>query len=336
MQALLYERPGKIKYIELDEPQPKENEVIIRVAYSGICGTDLHIIKEEAPASAKVILGHEFSGIIHKTGKNVRKVKLGDNVAVNPNDFCNDCDYCKKGHIHFCENMESIGVFKNGGWAQYCCVNVKQVYKLPDGLSLDLAALCEPISCILHGYKKIQPLSGNENIMIIGAGLIGLLWGILFKMFGLLNFVLSEPNLNRRNICENLEFKTTTPQNINKYLNKKYQGFDLVVDCSGNPKAIEQAIQYLNPMGKLLLFGICPQNSVININPFQVFKKELTIIGSVINPFTFSYGIDIINTIKIILGEIGVKFFSLKEYNVALEAANSGEYTKVIFKLNEN
>jgi len=335
MQALLYERPGKIQLIELDKPQPKDDEVIIRIAYSGICGTDLHIMKGEAPASAKIILGHEFSGIIHQTGKNVRKVKPGDHVAVNPNDFCNDCDYCKNDQIHFCENMKPIGVFKNGGWAQYCCVNVKQVYKLPDDLSLELAALCEPISCILHGYKKVQPLSGNENILIIGAGLIGLLWGFLLKKFGLLNFVLSEPNLKRRNICENLEFEAILPQNISKYINKKNNGFDLVVDCSGNPKAIEKAIMYLNPMGKLLLFGICPQNSSININPFQVFQKELTIFGSVINPHTFPKSIDLIKTLNISLEKIGVKFFSLNEYKIALDAAKSGIYTKVIFKLIE-
>ena len=334
MQALLYERPGKIKYIELDKPQPKENEVVIQVAFSGICGTDLHIIKGESPASSKVILGHEFSGTVYKTGKNVINLKQGDKVAVNPNNFCNECNQCKKGHIHFCKNIKPVGVLRDGGWAQYCCVNVKQVYKLPDNLPLELAALCEPISCILHGYEKVQPLSANENILIIGAGFIGLLWGILFKKYRLLNFVLSEPNIKRRNICENLEFDSILPQNISKYVNKKNNGFDLIVDCSGNSKAIEKAIKYLNPMGKLLLFGICPQNSFIKINPFQVFQKELTILGSVINPYTFPASIDFIKSINISLEEIGVKFFSLKEYNVALEAAKSGINTKVFFKLN--
>jgi D-arabinitol dehydrogenase (NADP+) len=335
MQALLYEHPRKIKYIELDKPLPKANEVVIQVAYSGICGTDLHIINGETPASSKVILGHEFSGTIYKTGKNVLNLKPGDKVAVNPNNFCNECNQCIKGHVHFCKNIKPIGVFKDGGWAQYCSVDIKQVYKLPDDLPLDLAALCEPISCILHGYEKVQPLFSNGNILIIGAGLIGLLWGILFKKYGLLNFVLSEPNLKRRNICQNLEFETVVPQNISNYINKKNNGFDLVVDCSGNPEAIDQAIQYLNPMGKLLLFGICPQNSTININPFQVFQKELTIFGSVINPHTFPKSIDLIKTMNISLEEIGVKFFSLIEYKIALESAKSGINTKVIFKINE-
>ena len=152
--------------------------------------------------------------------------------------------------------------------------------------------------------------------------------------YRILNFVLSEPKLNRRNICKNLEFETLLPKNISKYITNIDNGFDLVVDCSGNSNAIEQAIHYLNPMGKLLLFGICPQNSIIKINPFQIFQKELTILGSVINPFTFQESIDFIKTINIPLEEIGVKFFSLKEYNVALEAAKSGKNTKVIFKLN--
>lgn len=335
MQAILYERPGNIKYTKLDDPQPKNNDVVIKVAYSGICGTDLHILKEESPSAPKVILGHEFSGSIHKIGKNVKNLKTGDQVAVNPNDFCNECTYCKKGHIHFCKNMKPIGVLKDGGWAEYCCVDIKQVYKLPDNLSLELAALSEPISCILHGYKKIQPLTGNENILIIGAGLIGLLWGFLFKNFGQNNFILSEPNPERRNICDYLKFNTIPPQQISQHVNNNKSGFDLIIDCSGNTNAVEQAVQYLNPIGKFLLFGICPQKSTINIEPFNIFQKELTIVGSVINPFTYLDAIDLIKSLNISLENIGVKFFRLNEYNEALEAANSGQYTKVIFKLND-
>jgi threonine dehydrogenase-like Zn-dependent dehydrogenase len=159
MQALQYNRPGKLILKDLPIPEPEKEEALIKVSHSGICGTDIHILEEEAPAAPVVVLGHEFSGTVAVTGKNVSHLKPGERVCVDPNNYCGHCHYCRIGEVHFCRNLEAVGVSRNGAWAEYCISPAKQVYSLPEDVSPEWGALCEPLSCILHGWDRLQPIS---------------------------------------------------------------------------------------------------------------------------------------------------------------------------------
>lgn len=328
MQAIRYHRPGRIQLEELPKPVPADDEVLISVTHAGICGTDLHIVAEESPAAPEVILGHEFAGEAVAIGKSVRHVEVGDKVAVDPNNYCGQCRYCRKGQVQFCENLHPLGVFRDGGWAQFCCAPVRQVYLLPPEVPPEWGALGEPLSCILHGWDRLSPVAPDSKILIIGSGIVGLLWGLTLRKMNRHNFLISEPNDYRRGLAEELGFSTTLPQKLPAAAKP---GFDVIIDCSGSPQAIQSAIHSINPLGKVLFFGVCPEGSRMEIEPFQIFKKELNLIGSVINPFTFSRALALISQILLPIEKLGVHFFNLQDYREAIRVALSGEAAKVMF-----
>jgi len=331
MQALQYNRPGILILKDLPIPEPAADEVLIKVSHAGICGTDIHILADEAPAAPVVVLGHEFSGTVAAKGKNVGHLKPGERVCVDPNNYCGHCDYCRSGEVHFCRNLEPVGVFRDGAWAEYCAAPVNQVYPLPDSIPPDWGALCEPLSCILHGWDRLQPISPDSRILILGGGIIGILWGLMLRQYRLDNLLFSEPLENRQKILANLEFSAVTPTEAAEMFREGKQDFNVIIDCSGVPTAVEEALNWIAPLGKFLFFGVCPQNSEIKINPFQVFKKELTLIGSVINPFTFSRAIRLIEEIQLPLDSLGLKKYPLVEYQKAIEDIKSGWVTKGMF-----
>jgi len=328
MQVIEYHQSGRVQQRSLPIPEVHDNDILVKVAYSGICGTDLHIIAGEAPAADKVVLGHEFSGTVTDTGSHVSKIKAGNRVAIDPNNYCGECYYCLKGQVHFCQNIHPIGIRHNGGWAEYCVVPESQVFFLSEDTDIAWGALAEPLSCIVHGWDRIQPLNKEDSVLLLGAGIIGILWRLVLKNAGKKNVLISEPNTSRREIVKKLGFEAVTPRD----LAKQSGGFDVIIDCSGNITAIEKCIGKLNPLGRFLFFGITPQHARISIKPFNIFEKELTFLGSVINPGTFKRALKVMNEIQIPLDSLGIAFFSLDEYNTALEAARTGKATKVMFE----
>jgi threonine dehydrogenase-like Zn-dependent dehydrogenase len=164
--------------------------------------------------------------------------------------------------------------------------------------------------------------------LIIGCGIIGLLWYLTLKHFGLSNITAAEPNARRLQIAKDLGVHGIPPERL---LTLKTV-FDVIIDCSGNTKAIEQAVPLLRPLGKFLFFGICPQDDQIQISPFKIFQKELTLIGSVINPFTFSRAADLIQQIQVPAKKLGIVTFPLDQFREALKTAQSGSVSKVFFK----
>ena len=333
MQALLYKHPKNISLINLPSPDPGPDEVLIKTAYCGICGTDLHIIMDQSPAAAEVIPGHEFSGTVIKFGSKVNNLQKGDRVSVDPNTHCGRCLPCRQGKINFCKNLKPIGVFQNGAMAEYCKAPASHVYKLPDNIPLILGALTEPVSCITHGWQRLLPLPENPSVCILGSGLIGTLWGLYLREQSINNLLYIEPKEKRRLAAQQFGFKVLPPVDLLKNKNHAGTGFDIIIDCSGNPAAIEDAISRLNDQGKFLLFGVCSQDSKISVSPFQIFRKELTILGSFINPHSFAPALDFMETISNTIDKLDIKLFSLNEYEDAFHAARSGDYLKVMFDL---
>ena len=328
------------------KPIPKlsnPNDVLVRVAYSGICGTDLHIIAGEFPASTKALtLGHEFCGTIESVGSSVTKFKDGDHVVVNPNNSCHVCYYCRKGKSHFCikgRNETAIGVFKNGGWSNYCRVASQLVYRLPHQIPFKNGIFVEPMSCILRGWKQIDGVDQDENILIIGCGIIGLLWASFLHYKGCRKISLSELNNNRKELASSMGLTVFTPEELKKQkdLDGSF-GFELIIDCSGSPKAIQEAFELTNFGATFLCFGMCPKDSEISINPFDIVFKELKVVGSLINPFTFDASVSVVQAMQAYLSydKLGINVYTLQDYNVALDSLRNGTATKSVFKLDFN
>lgn len=162
-------------------------------------------------SSKKVTLSHEFAGTIVKVGEvAARKFRPGDRVGVDPNRPCHCCQFCTRGQVHFCQDggcRDASGVFRDGGCAKYCVVPAEQVFLLPPSVSLQTGALCEPLSCILHGWDRLVAASAPQpdfKILVTGAGIIGNLWVTILHYHGVRNVTVSEPAPGRRNITEKL------------------------------------------------------------------------------------------------------------------------------------
>ena len=320
-----------------DLPVPKQDEVRVRVAYAGICGTDLHILDGSFPCKPEgsLTLGHEFSGTIDAVGSAVRSLKVGQKVVVDPNSGCNTCDYCHNGNYHFCSAggiNNTIGIFRNGGWATHALIPETQVHVLPDGVDMSQAALTEPLSCLAHGWDKINPVNVGLDVLVIGAGIIGLLWACLLHLHGLRKTVtISEPQEKRRKMLPklDLDYEAKSPEQLK-------EGFDLVVDCSGSGPAMEAAVPLLRRGGRLCVFGVASPKAKLTIEPFQVYMKELNIVGVNINPFTFPKGLALLQAMAdryLNYDKLGIKIYPLREYREALVALRQGDISKAVFKL---
>ncbi|PNF25813.1 L-threonine 3-dehydrogenase [Cryptotermes secundus] len=326
-------------------PEPKKNEVVIRVAYSGICGTDLHIVEGTYPCrKMPVILGHEFSGVVTSVGCDVTHLRQGDNVAVDPNSGCLTCDACHSGNYHHCSNggVDKItGIYQDGGWAEFCLVPADQVHKLPKNISLQQAGLTEPLSCIAHGWDRITPIAVGSRILILGAGIIGNLWASILHLQGHRRVTVSEPQEARRNLLEKLEtgFDIITPEELQTRRAKDSSwGVDLVIDCSGYAPAMEEALALINPGGTLCIFGVSSPKATMNVSPYLLYKNELKIVAVKVNPFSFPKAlgwIDAMGSRYLDYEKLGIKAYSLSQYEEALQALKEGRIAKAMFKLEQ-
>ncbi len=287
---------------EKDIPTAGENDVVIQVSACGVCGTDIHIFRGEAPAVLPLIPGHEFAGIVVSCGKLVKRFNIGDRVAVDPNIPCGWCQYCRCGKINFCENLEAIGVTRNGGFAEYVLVPQSQVYHIPTSLPFETAAFSEPLSCCVHGMDiiSIQP---GERVLLVGGGPIGLLMLQLVKLSGALVAGIIEPDAHKRELAVALgaDFALApSAENLKPFIDETtHGGPDAIIECAGNKSALAMCLTLAKMGTRTLLFGLAAKSDSIALNLQHFFKHELVLKSSLLNPFTFQRAIDLLDSKKI-------------------------------------
>jgi D-arabinitol dehydrogenase (NADP+) len=273
IQSLQITTPGKLEIIEHQKYIPKDNEVLIKVMASGICGTDIHILQGEYMGQYPVIPGHEFAGIVEAVGVNVKRIKLNDKVAVEPNIACDNCWFCLNNKQNFCENWAATGVTLPGGMAQYVVVPEKAVFNIGQ-LDFEEGAFVEPLSCVLHGIQKLN-ISLANKILLLGAGPIGILLLQSLKLQGAGHITVVEVDKTRA-VCA-YEFGADTVFNSLQNLQSDY--YDIVIDATGVLKVMNQTLNWAKKGGKILLFGVPPKQN-IELNAFDMFLKGITILTS--------------------------------------------------------
>ncbi len=303
MKALLLKEAKKLAIEEVSLPELKADEALVKVMAAGVCGTDLHLYEGEGGATDSVlpmILGHEFSGIIEKVGSNVTDFKVGDRVCIDPNLYCGECYQCKSGNVHYCLNAQAYGVTMFGGFAQYSVINKKVLYKIPDSVSFESAALIEMVACCLHGIDRthIQP---GDTVVIIGFGSVGQTMMHLSKISGAAKIVVLEPNAEKRKLAQGLGAVLTidpaSENAIEKIEKSSVRSIDKVIECSGNVHAMNSAVEIASKGATVMLFGLASGGTKMTILPFeQVFRKELTITSSFVNPLCTQRVIDMMET----------------------------------------
>ena len=305
MKAAVFYSKTDLRIEDIQKPTPKAGEVLLRVKACGICGTDVHIYHGDEGAAATpagTVLGHEFAGIVEAVGEGVTAVKVGDRVCVDPNKFCNECAYCKSGIGHFCEHMIGIGTTVHGGFAEYCAVPESQVYKIADTTTFEMAAMTEPVACCLHGIDLCE-IQAGDTVAVIGGGMIGLLMLQLAGISGAGKLILIEPVAEKRALGEKLGADITIdPLTEDVHAALADNGIDriaCVIECVGKVATMEQAIAIAGKKSTVMLFGLTAPADQMTVKPFEIFKKEITLKASFINPYTQKRALDLIDSGKI-------------------------------------
>lgn len=305
MKAAAFYGKHDLRIEEIATPEPKYGEVLIQVKACGICGTDVHIFNGDEGAAQTppgTVLGHEFAGVVVKLGDGVKDIKVGDRVCVDPNKLCNECYYCKSGIGHFCENMIGIGTTVNGGFAEYCAVPQSQVYKIGEDTDFTCAAMAEPVACCMHGIDMCD-ISCGDTVMVIGGGMIGMIMLQLAKTSGAGKLVLLEPVAEKRELAYKLGADLCIDpisEDAKEVLAKNgIHRVSTVIECVGAVKTMQQAIELAGKKSTVMLFGLTSPQDTLSIKPFEIFKKEITIKASYINPYTQQRAIDFIKAGKI-------------------------------------
>ena len=281
MKAFYIDKPYYSSIHEIAVPVPKDDEVLIEVRAVGICVTDAHLYLGDYENPYPTIPGHEFSGVVARVGKNVKNFKPGQRVACDPNIYCESCDNCKQNKQNYCLDYKGLGNHVPGAFQQYMCINERCVYDIGD-LSFTEASFIEPLACVLHGHDTVRPKFG-EKVLILGAGPIGLMHLQVCKNDGALFVAVADIKSEQLELAEKYgaDYTIFNDENAGDQLSKiSKTGFDLIIDCTGIPKVIENIIPYLANEGRLHFFGVCPASIKINVSPYEIYQRELQFIGT--------------------------------------------------------
>ncbi len=274
MRAIRIDRPHQVRLVDIPVRDPAENELLIKVTASGICGTDIHILRGEYLGDYPVIPGHEFSGIVERVGAGVTRVQVGDRVAVEPNLACDNCINCLSNRQNFCSNWQAIGVTRPGGMAQYVAVPEKAVFSI-GALPFELGALMEPLSCVLHGVERAR-IRLADRVAVLGAGPIGILLLQVVRLQGAAQVTAVEQNPARAELALAFGAYRCAPD----LDSLDEDSFDVVVDATGAIPLMERTVDLARHGGTVLLFGVPPAGKRMELEAFQIFRKGLTILSS--------------------------------------------------------
>ncbi len=322
MLAAQITAPEKVELVEVKRPAPGPGEVLIEVAAAGICGTDLHIYHGEYEADYPIIAGHEFSGTVAAVGDGVTGYRPGDRVTADPNIPCNRCPACQRNEPNQCHELAAIGVTRDGAFAKYVLAPEGNVFHI-GSLSFGAAAMVEPLACVVWGLKRVNVQPG-DSALIFGAGPMGCLMLQAVRCAGAATVVITDLIPWRLEIAAGLGATAAllADDDMDRRLRELApQGFDIVADATGRPEVREQAFEDVRPRGKVWVFGVCPPDSTACFNPYQVFRKDLSIIGSFAVCRTFQESIALIQSGAVRVEPLISHRLPLEQFAEALDVA---------------
>jgi 2-desacetyl-2-hydroxyethyl bacteriochlorophyllide A dehydrogenase len=333
LKAAVLPAPERVEIEERPKPQAGPEEIVVRVASCGVCGTDQHIYKGElAQVHFPLVPGHELAGEIVEVGGKVDWLREGDRVALDPNITCGHCFWCQRGEVHLCANLQAIGVTRDGGFAEFCVAPAVQAVKLPEGLSLEQGALAEPLACCVHG-ADILGVRPGERIAILGGGFIGMLLMQLAKAAGAGTIIVSEPAAQRRETAQRLGADIVVePKDLEAAVREATDGIgvDAVIESAGRKETARQCLDLPRRGGRVLFFGVVHPEALIEVSPYAVYQRELTIMGSYVNPFTHARAVQLLAEGKIKTEPLVSHRFPVEEFAAALHSAVQPDAVKVV------
>jgi D-arabinitol dehydrogenase (NADP+) len=320
----VYDAPRSFAVTDVPVPGVGPGEVRIKVIQVGVCGTDLHIHHGDFRAVFPLIPGHELVGVVDELGEGVTRVRIGEQVTVNPNVFCGRCDYCLAGRLGLCSDSKGLGSNYPGFFAEYVTVSELLVFSV-EGLPLDTAVFTEPAACATHGVETLRPRPGS-SALVIGAGPTGLLLAQLIRSSGAASVTVAAPTQFKLDRAEELGIDRTVrierdePEaNLALLLDASGgDGYDSVVEATGATTVGDIAVPLTRRGGTVLVYGVTRADEVVRFHPFDVFRREITIKGSFAEMTSFGAAIAALRTGRTRTDGIITHRFPLEDYGKAL------------------
>jgi 2-desacetyl-2-hydroxyethyl bacteriochlorophyllide A dehydrogenase len=315
--------PGVVEIASLDDPVPGPGEVVLDVAAVGLCGTDLHVLAGEH-GRLPVVPGHEVTGTVVALGSGVDRLRVGDRVAVDPNLPCRACRWCRSGRENLCPDLGALGVTTTGGAAELMAAPAASCVVLPDHVDLVAATLVEPLSCAVRGYDVLASRLG-ATVLVYGAGTMGLMMLELAKRTGAVRVDVVDTNAEKLRRAELLGCSATAP--AAEQLDRG-EGWDVVVDATGSATAIQDGLSRVARGGTFLQFGVSAPGDRVELSPYDVYRREITVTGSMAVLHSFQRAVDLFAAGVLDPAVLLTRQAPLEQYREALDAFARGEGLK--------
>src|SRR5574344_640113 len=343
MRAVLFYGPQDIRYEENVPIKPLEKgEVLVKVKSALTCGTDVKTFRRGHPVLIKKVpsgFGHEFAGVVDKIGEGVTNVKVGDRVVAANSAPCGECFYCKREQYNLCENLDLL----NGAYAEYIVVPARIVEKnmliLPDDLSFDKAAFCQPLANVVHGAERTD-IKPGQTVGIMGIGPIGLMFARIAKLKGAKVFVAGRNPIKLQMADEfahadeiiDLKKYPNFEKIFKEYTDEK-RGLDVAVECVGLPEMWERVFSCVRPGGTVHFFGGCKSGSTISLNTTKMHYGDIKIMSVFHHtPKYFRQALDYIASGDVDVEKLITNTLSLKDVEFAMKQHIDGKAIKFLIK----
>lgn len=333
MKSLVIQEPNKFELIEKAIPECDEHSVVVKVAFAGICGSDMHILHGNNPFVVYPrISGHEFSGVVAQVGSQVSHLNTGDHVVVDPVINCGHCRPCRNGRTNCCLNLQVIGVHQDGGFSEYQVVPATNVYPISKAVPLQQAALVEPYTIAANVFERLKPCDG-DSVLIYGSGVIGLTLVQVAKVLGIPSIVVDIVD-EKLAVAKQLgahKVINSRKEDVEAVIMEmtRGEGIPLVVDAACIPSLVPQIMRLAAPAGSVCLLGFLSEPS--ELMQMEVIKKELTIVGSRLNNKMFAKVIPWIESGQLNTEAIVSHQFAFGDFSSAVkQLENSPESTRKV------
>jgi L-iditol 2-dehydrogenase len=319
---------GQVALVERPEPALRPGHVLLDVVSAGVCGTDLHIEAGEYPSVPPVTMGHEVGGVVRAVGDGVDPEWLGARVAVETYFWtCGVCDFCRQGRINLCPLRRSIGTHVDGGFAAVLLVPAANLHRVPDWLPDEALALCEPLACVCHSLCDPPVVSPGDDVLVVGPGTMGLLAAQVAHAAGAEVTVVGAPGDRIRLDAARRRGMTVYTAGADPMV---AAGYDVVVECSGNPAGVASALHAARRAGRYVQIGLCGRPVPFDLD--EICYRELTVTsGFASTPPSWRRALRLLERRRIELADLVSSVAPLTDWHEVFTRTRAGDGIKFVF-----
>lgn len=331
MKAVIYDAPRQFTVREVPTPEPGPGEVRLRSTLTGVCGTDRHIHEGGFFSAYPLTPGHEIVGVVDAVGPGVDGFQAGQQVAADNTQLCGHCYFCRRDQPLFCRNFRSLGVNAPGGFAEYVLVPAAKCFDASD-LPAEVVVMTEPTACAIHGMDVLD-LKPESDVLLYGAGPTGLILAQLLVHGGASSVTVAAPTRFKLDLAEQFGVDRTVLVDradvagaVERVRGLAPHGFDVVIEAAGVPELVERSVQLVKDGGTLMVYGMAGEQDRMQVSPYEIFRRELTLKGSFAQTHNFDRALAVLRSGRVQTQGIVTHQFPLDRYGAAL-AALTGDPT---------